>query len=76
VAVLEQLKGVFAPMTKVGGQDFGGPQIGNQLLFLSVALLFATVVPALAFWGRSIGCSVASITSISSAVQYINVSSN
>jgi hypothetical protein len=33
-------------------KDFFGAQVGNQLRFLGVTLLFAAVMPALSFLGR------------------------
>ena len=56
----EELKIMFASMSKSSCHNFGGLSVGNQLCFLSTALLFATVMPFLAFFGRSIGCSLTS----------------
>ncbi len=58
--VLEQLEVMFAALTKGSGYDFSTFLVGNQLCLLGVSLLFATVVLFLAFFGRSIGCSLAS----------------
>ena len=44
--------------------------VNNQLRFLGVTLLFAAVVLALLFFGRSIGCSVASISTTSISVSF------
>ena len=63
--VFEQLKIVFAAITKSRGDNFSTFSVGNYLCFLSVTLLFAAVMPFLAFFGRSIGCSLTS-TSITS----------
>jgi chemotaxis methyl-accepting protein methylase len=60
VLVLEQLKVMLAAITKGSGYDFGRFWVGNQLRFLSVTFLFAAVVLFLAFFGRSIGCSLTS----------------
>lgn len=65
VAVLEQLKIMLTTKAEVCRKDFFCVQVGNQLRFLGVTLLFAAVVPALSFFGRSIGCSVASTSTIS-----------
>ena len=59
---------MFTAIAKVGRQDFFRVQVGDQLRFLGVTLLFATVMPALSFFGRSIGCSVASTSTISITV--------
>ena len=67
-AFFEQFEIMLAPIAKGGREDFLRLLIDNQLGFLGVTLLFATVVPALLFFGRSIGCSVASISATSISV--------
>jgi hypothetical protein len=57
--ILEKLKVMFAARAKASGHDFSGLLVGNQLRFLGVASLFAAVMPCLAFFGRSTGCSLA-----------------
>src|SRR6266498_4844301 len=66
--ILEQLKIMFASIGKGGGNDFGGLLVGHQLRFLGMAPLFAAVMPILAFFGRSIGCSLASTSTTSKTV--------
>jgi len=66
--VLEQLKIVFTSTTERCGNDLGTLSIGNYLRFLSVKLLFATVMPFLAFFGRSMGCSLTSTSMTSNTV--------
>lgn len=66
--LLEKLKVVFASKRKGGRNDLGSLWIGNQLRFLSVMPLFAAVMPFLSFFGRSIGCSLASNTTNSKMV--------
>ena len=68
LVIFEELKVVFASMSKGSCHNFGGLLVGNQLRFLSVALLFAAVMPFLAFFGRSIGCSLTSTNPISKTV--------
>jgi hypothetical protein len=63
-ALFEQLKVMVTAVTEVRGQDLLGIQVGHQLRFLGVPLLFAAVMPFLPFFGRSIGCSVASTSTI------------
>ena len=58
--VLEQLKIVLTAMTEGGRDDLSTLAISNYLRFLGVTLLFATVMPFLVFFGRSIGCSLTS----------------
>ena len=65
LVILEKLKVMFTSLSKSSCQNFGGFLVGNQLCFLSVALLFATVMPFLAFFGRSTGCSLTSISTTS-----------
>jgi len=64
-AFLEQFKIMLASIGKGRGKDRLRLLVDNQLRFLGVTLLFAAVVPALSFFGRSIGCSVASTSTIS-----------
>ena len=66
--LLEQLKIMLAALGKGGRQDGLRLWVDNQLRFVGVALLFAAVVLALLFFGRSIGCSVASISTTSISV--------
>lgn len=47
--VLEQLKIVFAAIAKRCGNNFGALAVSNYLCFLSMSLLFATVMPFLPF---------------------------
>src|SRR5215208_307202 len=58
--VLEKLEVMLAALTKGRGHDFRGFLVGDQLRFLSMSPLFATVVLFLAFFRRSTGCSLAS----------------
>ena len=67
-AFFEQFKIMLASIGKGCGDDGLGLLIDNQLRFLGVALLFATIMPALLFFGRSIGCSVTSISTTSISV--------
>jgi hypothetical protein len=66
--VLEQLKIVFASITKSRRNNFGALSVGNYLRLLGMALLFAAVMPFLAFFGRSIGCSLTSTSTTSKTV--------
>ena len=66
--VLEQLKIMFTSITECGGNNLGTLLIRNYLRFLRVTLLFATVMPFLAFFGRSIGCSLTSTRMTSNTV--------
>jgi hypothetical protein len=66
--VLEQLKIVFASITKSRGDNCGALSVSNYLGFLGVVLLFAAVIPFLAFFGRSIGCSLTSTSTTSYTV--------
>ncbi len=70
VAFFEQLKIVCAATSKCCGDDFLGLLVHDQLCFLGVSLLFATIVLPLLFWGRSMGCSVASIRTTSKIVSF------
>jgi len=65
---LEQFKIMLAPMGKGCGNDLLCLLVDDQLRFLGVMLLFAAVVLTLLFFGRSIGCSVASISTTSISV--------
>jgi len=67
-ALLEQFKIMLASIGKSPRKDGVCLLLDNQLRFLSVTLLFAAVVLALLFFGRSIGCSVASISTTSISV--------
>ena len=66
--VFEQLKIVLASVTESGGDDLSALSVGNYLRFLGVTLLFATIMPFLAFFGRSIGCSLTSTSTTSNTV--------
>ena len=66
--VLEQLKIVFAAITKSRGNNFSALAVGNYLRFLGMALLFAAGMPFLTFFGRSIGCSLTSTSTTSKTV--------
>lgn len=66
--VLEQLKIVFASITKRRGNNFGALAVSNYLRFLGMALLFAAVMPFLPFFGRSTGCSLTSTKTTSKTV--------
>src|SRR5579859_1829609 len=63
--ILEKLEVMLAPNGKGSGHNFSGLLVSNQLRFLGVAPLFAAVMPILAFFGRSIGCSLASTSTTS-----------
>ena len=67
-ACLKQREIRFLAFAKGRCQHFAGALIGNYLRFLRVTLLFAGVVAALFFLGRSHGHSVASINTISKTV--------
>jgi hypothetical protein len=67
-AFFEQIKVMLASIGKGCGNDRLRLLVDDQLCFLGVTLLFATVVLALLFFGRSIGCSVASISTTSISV--------
>lgn len=66
--ILEQLKIVLASITKSRGNNLSAFSISNYLRFLGMTLLFATVMPFLAFFGRSIGCSLTSTSTTSNTV--------
>ena len=66
--ILEQLKIVFASTRKSRCHNFGRLVVGNQLRFLGMSPLFATVMPILAFFGHSIGCSLTSTSTTSKIV--------
>lgn len=68
LTIFEELKVVLASIGKGRGHNFDGLLIGDQLRFLGVVLLFAAVMPFLAFFGRSIGCSLTSTSTISKTV--------
>ena len=63
--VLEQLKIMLASITESRGDNLSTFSVSDYLCFLGMSLLFAAVMPFLAFFGRSIGCSLTS-TSITS----------
>ena len=67
-AFFEQIKIMLASISKGRGNDRLRLLVNNQLRFLGMTLLFAAVVLALLFFGRSIGCSVASISTTSISV--------
>jgi hypothetical protein len=69
--VFEQLKVVFASMTKSCGYDLSTFSVSDDLSFLSVTLLFAAVMPFLAFLGRSTGCSLTSTRITSNTVSLV-----
>jgi len=66
--VFEQLEVMFASMAKGGGYDLGTFSVGDYLCFLSMTLLFTAIMPFLAFFGRSIGCSLTSTSTTSNTV--------
>jgi hypothetical protein len=67
--IFEQLKIVFASTTERCGDNPGTLSFDPQLpTLLRVTLLFATVVSFLAFFGRSIGCSLTSTRMASNTV--------
>jgi hypothetical protein len=66
--VLEQLKIVLASITESRGDNLGTLSVSNYLCLLGVALLFAAIMPFLAFFGRSIGCSLTSTNTTSNTV--------
>ena len=66
--VFEQLEIVLTSMTKSCGYDLGTFAVSDYLCFLCMTLLFATVMPFLAFFGRSIGCSLTSSNTTSNTV--------
>ena len=66
--VFEQLEVVFASLTKGCGYDLGTFSVSDDLRFLGMTLLFATVMPFLAFFGRSTGCSLTSTKTTSNTV--------
>jgi len=66
--VFEQLEVVFAAITKSRGNNFGALTISDYLRFLGMALLFAAVMPFLAFFGRSTGCSLTSTSTTSNTM--------
>lgn len=75
--LFEQLEVVFASITKCRGYDLSTFSIRHHLRFLSVTLLFAAVMPFLAFFpgtarqgrcGRSSDCSQTSTSTISNTV--------
>jgi len=65
LVIFEKLEVMLAPKGKGGGDNSSGLLVSNQLCFLGVSPPFATVMPILAFFGRSIGCSLASTSTTS-----------
>ena len=67
LGILVQTEVVCSTAGKARTEHFSGQRVDYHLSFYRVPLLFARVVPALFFWGRCTGVSVASIktTSIS-----------
>ena len=66
--LLEKLKVVFASIGKGCCHNFSSPWVSDQLRFLGMSPLFAAVVLFLAFFGRSITCSLASTSTTSKIV--------
>ncbi len=60
--ILEDAKIVSAALAKGGGNDFQRTLIDHYLCFLRMLLLLAAIMSYVALPGRSIGCSVASIS--------------
>ena len=69
--VFEQLEVVFASITKGCGYDLGTFSFSDYLRFLGMMLLFTAVVPFLAFFGRSTGCSLTSTRTTSNTVSLV-----
>ena len=69
--ILEQLEVVFASITKGCGYDLGTFSFSDYLRFLGMMLLFTAVVPFLAFFGRSTGCSLTSTRTTSNTVSLV-----
>jgi hypothetical protein len=65
LVIFEKLEIMLAALAKGGSYNFSGLLVGDQLRFLCMSPLFATVMLFLAFFGRSTGYSLAS-TSITS----------
>ena len=70
---LEQLKVVFAAVRKGSGNDLSGLFVSYHLRFLCVPSFFAAIVLFLAFYGRSIGCSLASPVSLQRWCHWVEV---
>ena len=68
-AIFEQRKIMVAAWVKSRGDDYLRLLVHHHLRLLGMPLLLSAVVPALLFWGRSMGCSVTSTNTTS-----INVS--
>jgi hypothetical protein len=66
--VLEKLEIMFAAIAKGSCHNFSDLLVGHQLRFLGMSPLFAAVMLFLAFFGRSIGCSLTSTSTISKIV--------
>ena len=58
----------FAPIAKGRGDNLSSLLVSDQLRFLGVSPLFAAVISILAFFGCSIGCSLASTSTTSKTV--------
>jgi hypothetical protein len=58
--ILEKLKVMLVATTKGSRDNFIGFLVGDQLRSLGMSPLFAAIVPFLAFFGGSTGCSLAS----------------
>ena len=69
--LFEQLKVMFASVTKGGSHDLGTFSVSNYLCFLGMSLLFTAVMPFLAFFGRSTGCSLTSTSTTSNTVSLV-----
>jgi hypothetical protein len=69
--LLEQLEIVRPAHTEARHEDAFRLWVGDDLRFLGVALLLATVTLALFFFGRSTGHSVASTTTTSKAMSLL-----
>ena len=61
-ATFEQSKVMGSSRTGMDTENRLAVVVDHDLCFLGVAFLFAGVEPALFFWGRSMGCSLASTT--------------
>lgn len=66
--IFEQLEVVFTPVAKGCSDNLSTFSVGNYLRFLGVSLLFAAIMPFLAFFGRSIDCSLTSTNITSNTV--------
>ena len=66
--ILEKLEVMFAPIAKGRGDNLSSFLVSDQLRFLGMPPLFAAVMTILAFFGCSIGCSLASTSTTSKTV--------